>query len=217
MTNATPKVGRVMDPTIDPAVAVAASSTFPPVLSSCTLDLCDQTWVTEDSNELVKPGVRHEIQVTDGGVYDNLGVETAWKNYTSILVSDAGGHVAPEDDPGADPLRPTARVFKLVDSQVRSLRKRQVVESLKAGVRTGMYVGIRSSISNFDGAVLPADPERTQQLADLPTRLSKMDNTTQKRLINWGYIVCDAGLRTHYLKGQLGDTTELPYPDEALS
>jgi NTE family protein len=32
-----------------------------------------------------------EVVLTDGGVYDNLGLETAWKRYDSILVSDAGG------------------------------------------------------------------------------------------------------------------------------
>ena len=211
------KVGRVLSPDIGLAVAVAASSAFPPVLSPCTLDLRDQTWVTEGGNELTTPGFRDEIQLTDGGVYDNLGLETAWKNYTSIIVSDAGGNVDPDDHPGADPLRQTARVLKLVDNQVRSLRKRQVVQSLEAGVRTGMYVGIRSSVASFGRAVLAADPRHTLPLADLPTRLSEMNEVTQKRLINWGYVVCDAGLRTHYLKDRLGAPTDLPYPDEDLA
>jgi len=35
--------------------------------------------------------------LTDGGVYDNLGLETAWKNYETILVSDGGG--LPDDEP----------------------------------------------------------------------------------------------------------------------
>jgi hypothetical protein len=30
-----------------------------------------------------------------GGVYDNLGLETAWKRYSTILISDAGGKLAP--------------------------------------------------------------------------------------------------------------------------
>ena len=35
------------------------------------------------------------------------------------------------------------------------------------------------------------------QLAELPTRLKRLDATTQERLINWGYAVCDAALRKH--------------------
>jgi len=213
------RVGRIMKPDLPLAVAVAASSAFPPVLSPCTLDLRDQTWTIETGNDLQKPGFRDEIRVTDGGVYDNLGLETAWKRYTSILVSDAGGNVADEEHPATDWLRQTARVLMLIDNQVGSLRKRQVVESFKVGVRTGMYVGIRSLIQNFGDAVLPADPKRTGQLAELPTRLAAMDADDQEGLINWGYIVCDAGLRTHYLHDQLSGTpkTELPYPNQVLS
>jgi NTE family protein len=31
-----------------------------------------------------------KLWLTDGGVYDNLGLETAWKRYRTLLVSDAG-------------------------------------------------------------------------------------------------------------------------------
>ena len=213
------RVGRILNPDLPLAVAVAASSAFPPVLSPCTLDLRGQTWITDEGNDLTSRGFRDEIRVTDGGVYDNLGVETAWKRYTSILVSDAGGSVAEQDDPATDWLSQTARVLMLIDNQVGSLRKRQVIESLTAGLRTGMYVGIGSRIKNFGDAVLPANPERTDQLAELPTRLAPMDAVDQERLINWGYTVCDAGLRTHYLKDKLQGTpkTGLPYPGQALS
>ena len=36
--------------------------------------------------------------LTDGGVYDNLGLETAWKRYETILVSDGGGQMQPEGE-----------------------------------------------------------------------------------------------------------------------
>lgn len=212
------RVGLIHQPTLDLAVAVAASSAFPPVLSPCTLDLEDQQWTTEEGNDLTAPGYRTKIKLADGGVYDNLGLETAWKRYRTILVSDAGGHVDDNPDPGSDWLRGTARVLKLVDGQVRSLRKRQVVDSLKTNLRDGMYVGIRSDIESFPTSVLRADPTRTRELADFPTRLASMDDAVQQRLINWGYVVCDAGLRSHVLSAELRDTpaTGLPYPDEAL-
>ena len=144
------RVGRILDPTIELAVAVAASSAFPPVLSPCVLDLRGETWTDDEGNDLGhKPGFRDEIKLTDGGVYDNMGLETAWKRYKTILVSDAGGHVDEDPDPDSDWLRQTARVLKLVDNQVRSLRKRQVIESFGVD-KTGMYVGIRS-----DGRHLP--------------------------------------------------------------
>ena len=211
-------VGRILNPNLPLAVAVAASSAFPPVLSPCTLDLRGQTWTTDPGNTLTGPGYRDQIRLTDGGVYDNLGVETAWKRYTSIIVSDAGGHMAYDQDPASDPLRQTTRVLSLIDNQVRALRKRQVIASFQSGIRTGMYVGVRSRVADYAQAVLPADPAATDHLADLPTRLAPMDDDVQMRLINWGYVIGDAGLRTH-LSDHVTDptATALPYPQGASS
>ena len=160
--------------------------------------------------------VLRKIKLTDGGMYDNLALETAWKRFKTILVSDAGGHVDEDPDPASDWLQQTARVLKLVDNQVRSLRKRQVIESFGVD-RKGMYVGIRSAIASFPVSVLEADPEKTTKLADLGTRLGVLGKEVQERLINWGYIVCDAGLRSHVsVEAALDDPTPLPYPNEPL-
>jgi NTE family protein len=213
------RIGRIEKPTVELAVAVAASSAFPPVLSPCVLDLRGARWKDDDDgNDLAdKPGFRDKIKLTDGGVYDNLGLETAWKRYKTVLVSDAGGHVADDPDPDSDWLQQTARVLKLVDNQVRSLRKRQVIDSFTEKTRDGMYVGIRSEIASFPVSVLNADPEKTIELADLGTRLDKLRTNEQERLINWGYIVCDAGLRSHVPEAELGDgPSPLPFPDESL-
>ncbi len=212
------RVGRILNPDIDLATVVAASSAFPPVLSPCTLNLKNQKWETEEGNDLTGPDYRHELKLTDGGVYDNLGLETAWKRYKTILVSDAGGHVDADPDPGSDWLRGTARVLKLVDNQVRSLRKRQVIDALEADTRDGMYIGIRSDVADFPVAVLKASHSKSLELADLPTRLDEMRDDVQERLINWGYIVCDAGLRSHVLADELASTpaTALPYPGRSL-
>ena len=211
------RVGRIFDPRIELAVAVAASSAFPPVLSPYVLDLGNETWKDDEGNDLGhKPGFRDEIKLSDGGVYDNMGLETAWKRYKTILVSDAGGHVEEDPDPDSDWLRQTARVLKLVDNQVRSLRKRQVIESFGVD-KTGMYVGIRSEVASFPVSVLGADPEKTIELADLGTRLYALRKEEQERLINWGYVVCDAGLRSHVSdEAELNGATPLPYPNEPL-
>jgi NTE family protein len=42
-----------------------------------------------------------------------------------------------------------------------------------------------------------------------------MDEDLQQRLINWGYVICDAGLRAHVDKGLPRGT--LPFPDHPLS
>lgn len=209
------RVGRVKNPTVSVASAVAASSAFPPFLSPCTLDLSEAQWVTDEGNDLIGPEYRGTIALSDGGVYDNLGLETAWKRYTRILVSDAGGLLAPDPSPASDWAQHTVRVLKVIDNQVRSLRKRQVIESLRTGQRTGMYIGIRSHVANFGLAdPLPADPAVTLDLADTPTRLDALDDERQQALINWGYTICDTGLRAHV--DPMLPAGALPYPQTPL-
>src|SRR5262249_20983576 len=138
------------------------------------------------------------VYLTDGGVYDNLGLETAWKVYDTILVSDGGGAMAPEPEPHTDWARHALRINELIDNQVRSLRKRQGIGSYKAGERKGTYWSIRSDVADYPAShTLPCPPERTTPLAEYPTRLARVDDTTQERLINWGYGICDAAMRAH--------------------
>lgn len=210
------RVGRIRNPDLPLAVAVAASSAFPPFLSPCTVDLERENWITEDGNDLTDKNFRDEIRLTDGGVYDNLGLETAWKRYATVLVSDAGGHLGPEPDPPSDWGRHIIRVLKVIDNQVRSLRKRQVIAAFKTKLREGMYVGIRSETADYPlQDPLPADPAVTLELAATPTRLAAIDEGLQERLINWGYAICDCGLRAHvFPETQRGS---LPYPDSPIS
>lgn len=209
------RVGCVNDPDLPLAVAVAASSAFPPFLSPCTVDLQHEAWVTQEGNDLTDAEFRGEIRLSDGGVYDNLGIETAWKRYDTILVSDAGGQMGPDADPPSDWGRHMLRVLKVIDNQVRSLRKRQVIESFQSNHRKGMYVGIRSHTSDYPKqSQLTADPDVTRRLAAIPTRLDSLDVELQELLINWGYVICDTGLRSHVMKDAA--PVSLPYPDQPL-
>ncbi len=81
----------------------------------------------------------------------------------------------------------------------RALRKRQVIDAFEAGRRRGVYVGIRSQGRQTTGLTdaLAADPALTAGLAAIPTRLHDLSDELQERLINWGYVIMDAGLRAH--------------------
>jgi NTE family protein len=150
--------------------------------------------------------------LSDGGVYDNLGLETAWKACRTVLVSDAGGQMAAEPDPDHDWGRHLFRVLGVIDNQVRNLRKRRCVDAFKSGERLGAYWGIRTDIADFPLAdPLPAPHEATMALATLSTRLARLDGVVQERLINWGYAAADAGLRAHVDTG-LPRPGGFPYP-----
>jgi NTE family protein len=207
------RVGRVANPTLSLAIAVAASSAFPPVLSPMTIELDPASFAPGTGDDLQKDPFDSRVALTDGGVYDNLGLETVWKRYDTVLVSDAGGKMQPEPEPHADWARHAKRVLDLVDNQVRSLRKRQLLAAFQDGTRKGAYWGIRTDIAHY-GAASPAFAcplARTTELANYATRLERMEPDVQERLINWGYAVCDAALRTHVDKA-LPQPKGFPYP-----
>ena len=195
------RVGRVLQPKIRLSEAVAASSAFPPVLSPMTLDLESSQFTTDPGNDLTARKYRDKVVLSDGGVYDNLGIETTWKRYTRVLVSDAGAKMGPEAEPHSDWARHSYRVLDIVDNQVRSLRKRQIMSAFTATPREkdGAYWSIRTNLD-------PSTPQpgaasrlacpfgRTSELASIPTRLKGLDDTEQMSLINWGYAVTDAAM-----------------------
>jgi NTE family protein len=192
------RIGMIKDPHLELAVAVAASSAFPPVLSPLTIKFPASAWTAtgQKNEDLHREPFTTKVVLTDGGVYDNLGLETAWKRYDTILVSNGGGKMQPEEKPRADWARHALRVNDVIDNQVRSLRARQVIGAYEAKERKGTYWGIRTNIANYKLTdALPCPVEKTLALAATPTRLKQLDRVVQERLINWGYAVCDAAIR----------------------
>jgi len=207
------RVGLVKNPTVPLAVAVGASSAFPPILSPVRLDLTPFTFEPNSGADLQKAPYTSEAVLTDGGVYDNLGLETAFKNYKTVLVSDGGGHMAAMPDPHTDWPRHALRVNDLIDNQVRDLRQRQLIDSFVRGERTGSYWATRSNLpKNYPApTALPCPFVATQHLAAVPTRLAALESDLQQQLINWGYAICDAAMRVH-VETNAPAPTAFPFP-----
>ena len=206
------RLGMIRNPTLDLAVAVTASSAFPPVLSPVHLEFDASAWSQSGGEDLHRAPYLTDVVLSDGGVYDNLGLETAWKRYDTILVSNGGGKMAPQEEPKGDWVRHAIRINEIIDNQVRSLRARQVIGSFEAGERRGTYWGIRTDIADYQLATaMPCPLARTTELAETKTRLQRMDADLQERLINWGYAVCDAGMRRHVVTAAAAPAG-FPYP-----
>lgn len=205
-------VGEVKKPTVPLATAVAASSAFPPVLSPAKLELDPATFSPPAGEPYHRPPYTTEVYLSDGGVYDNLGLETAWKRYETILVSDAGLAMAGDPDPGTDWAMHAKRVLDMIDNQVRALRKRQLVAAFLNGVRKGAYWSVRSQMADYSPpGALPCPAERAAELAQVATRLADMPDEIQERLINWGYAICDAAMR-RWVDTSLPPPAAFPYP-----
>ena len=214
------RVGFIPNPRFDLAGVVAASSAFPPVLSPHRLPIDPRLWAPpsgKKSEDLRSGPYLAEAVLTDGGVYDNLGLETAWKAYRTVLVSDGGEKMQPQAKPHGDWVRLSIRIVNEIDNQVRSLRKRQLIGSYTLAesdplFRKGTYWGTRSDIMNYSvPGALPCPREQTTALAETPTRLARLDDLMQERLINWGYAICDAAMRRHVAL-DAGAPSNFPYP-----
>lgn len=209
------KVGQVPRPRLPLALAVAASSAFPPVLSPVAVRLPADAWSAE-SAELGTAEFRKELLLSDGGVYDNLGLEPVLKRCATILVSDGGGKLEPTGKVASDWARHTRRVLSVIDQQVRNLRSRMLVEGYDRKEYTGAYWGIRTPITEYRlPDALPCPPTQAAALAATDTRLAKLPVAHRRRLLNWGYAGCDASVRRWYPTGADAPAA-FPYPAEAL-
>jgi NTE family protein len=214
------KVGQVLDPDVELATAVAASSAFPPFLSPVKLKLDEGAIVPFDSHtpELHKEPYTRKVVLSDGGVYDNLGLETALGRCDVLLVSDGGGKLKPAKRPWRNWPMHTLRVLGVIDSQVRALRARDLVDGFDArrerGESGGALWAIRTPIASYElPDALPAPKSQADVLAATKTRLGKLPEERQQQLVNWGYAVSDAALRRYMGPGS---APEFPYPDAGI-
>ncbi|MDH4371626.1 MAG: patatin-like phospholipase family protein [Nitrospira sp.] len=206
------RVGVIPDPMLPIAKAVAASASFPPVLSPTMLyfnekDVHACKWSGED---LHRPPYTTEVELTDGGVYDNMGLEPL-KRFKRILVSDGGGKTQAEEDPDNNWAGHAYRVLDLIDDQNRSRRKIQIIEEAKAKERTVAYWSTRTKLAEYNTSHQAMLPQQLRdQLASVHTRLKETPKAIQEGLINWGYLACDVNLR-RFIDQNLPQPGSLPY------
>lgn len=226
------RIGEIPNPDLSVARAVCASSAFPPVLSPVEVKVDAGLW--RDFAEGAAPlAGRHDLKsrllLTDGGVYDNMGLEAVWDRCKTVLVSDAGAPLDVNAEPPTDWTRQAIRVLDIVTDQTRALRKRwlmqqfqqshaaSVEDGAQAAKKMGTYWGITTHIDAYGMAdALVRDNRKTHELQDIRTRLNEFTTEEQGRLINWGYALADAGMRKHVIAGKPFAPAAWPVPEHPL-
>ena len=192
------RIGLVDNPKLPLARAVAASSAFPPVLSPVVIKNPGTFKPVKGADLAGNPAYTRTLFLADGGVYDNLGLETVWNRCSTVLVSDAGAPFGFGETVHTDLVRQTMRALDVATDQSRGLRKRALIDDFKRGERAGAYWGVDTDIANYQLAdALACKPERAGPLAAIRTRLDKFSEQEQGELINWGYALTDAAIRKH--------------------
>lgn len=209
------RVGEVRNPTVSLAKAVAASSAFPPVLAPASLKLRESDYVPDSGDGLQKSPYTTSPTLADGGVYDNLGLETC-KSFRTLFVSNGGKPFDPDPKVSSDWVSIGARCLSLVDNQVYSLRVRELIDAYRSARRTGAFWDIKQDIAIYDcDGRLPCPADRTRRLAEVATDLAAKDAELQERLINWGYAVADASVRSWFDR-TMHPPSRFPYPTRGV-
>ena len=155
--------------------------------------------------------------LTDGGVYDNLGLQTL-ASFRTIIASDGGSPGSVEPAPSRFFPAQVVRVLAIANEQTRALRRRALIDDLKEGRKRGTLWSIKTDMSRYGTppgpALLRVHPTQIADLAAVKTRLWPYPEATRLRLVNWGYAVADAGLRVHV--GASGPVPTWPYRDHPL-
>lgn len=173
--------------------AVATSACFPPVFAPV---------------ELALSSTKAKVLLNDGGNYDNLGLEPAWKNHEVVLVSDGGTPFQYGVKGGL--VGRLTRFVTVLDAQSRSLRKRWLMAGDAQDSLTAVYWSVGRSVHAYRRD-LPADAEclalgYSEELAHriglIRTDFNRFSRGEQAVLENHGYLLADAALRAHLPAGQ---------------
>jgi NTE family protein len=213
------RVGEVRNPTLSLAQVVGASSAFPPVLAPAMLDLKEGDFTANSgaaNGSLQHPPFTTAPTLADGGVYDNLGLETCYKRYKTLFVSNAGKPFATQATVSKNWVSIGGRCLDVMDNQVLSLRKRLLLQALISGERNGAFWDIQQDIVvHRSSKRLPCPSANTAALARVPTDLAAKDARLQERLINWGYAAADASVRAWFNHG-MPAPSGFPFPSQGV-
>jgi NTE family protein len=182
------------------AKAVGASSCFPPVFDPMPIPAREMDfqggWARREAPAAWQEAIG-DLRLTDGGNYDNMGLEPVWKDHAVVIVSDAGGLFDLHSDKNL--IWRIQRYVSIQENQARSLRKRWLVSNFIAGKLDGAYFGIGSARSRYeetDALGYPKDLAK-EVIAKIRTDLDAFSPVEAAILMNHGYLLADKAVRTH--------------------
>ena len=198
-------------PTMRLADVVAASCAFPPFFAPMVLDgvamhLTGGHRGLESDEE--RASILRRLRLTDGGVYDNLGLEPVWKRHATVLVSDGGGVFRARTERTV--VGRTLRILGIATNGGQSVRSRWLQASYARGVLSGTSWAL-------DTVVEGSYPRGTTELVNgVRTDLDAFSTAEQHVLERHGYVIADAQLRAHAPELIAVDAPSVPpHPDVA--
>lgn len=208
-------IGSASDHGITLAQAISISSGFPPFLAP--VRLCGKNWTWSDSPYSRIPAeqvlkLRERLNLCDGGLYDNMGLEMIWKSgenkeYSSVFCCDAGALLPIPWNGWLKTIKSnfalSLRMTDIMINQQRALRKRMLIRNYIDGEYNGGYWSIASKVKIFQPVTpLLSEVEEEQycHLEKLGTQLDSFSDTDNQMLVNLGFCHADMSMRLNYDK-----------------
>ncbi|GAB1266596.1 patatin-like phospholipase family protein [Aurantivibrio infirmus] len=225
------KIGLYPNPDLSMAKVAGISSAFPPVMSPVIVKTNPDLWLEIPTAKYFNNRkLRKKLILSDGGVYDNLGLEAIWKNsghYSHVLACDAGAPFSISPKVKTNWFSQFLRASSIMTDQQRALRKRKLLENYlnldaegRHKVYGGTYFGITTHIGDYDFYdSMCKDTATTESLQNIRTRLNKFTEREQAYLINWGYALTDTAIRrwsSELLTDDLNRKGEWPFSKYSL-
>ncbi len=183
-------------PNFPVATSVAASSCFPPLFRPMKLPFTsDKLEKGGFKPENTRKKLNSEILLTDGGVYDNMGLEPVWKDHARVLVSDGGAPFKSKESKTA--ASQVQRVIDVVGKQSISLRKRWLISSYIKKIMHGVYLGIGSSPHSYGDYEGYSKALAWKSIAEIRTDLNRFTDPEISILENHGYLLADAAIQEY--------------------
>lgn len=190
------RVGQIVKPTLKLSRVVAASSAFPPFLSPVRIVFGENQVQAMPGADLHRPPFTHMAVLTDGGVYDNLGLERIWRRCRTVLVSNAGRNTPEIGSPTGRWGGQIFRTLNLVSQQAENSRKRILFGVNNLGQRKVAYWSIDTPVAAYGISDTPIiSPDETIATATMRTRLNAFTADEIDLLLRAGYAGATASLR----------------------
>ena len=175
------------------ARAVAASSCFPPFFNPQPVGLGPEQLTDGRDDSKHRTDRIKGLRLSDGGLYDNMGLEPVWQTHAVVLVSEGGSTFDAGGDLGL--LWRLNRYVDVMGRQAGAIRRRWLVSGFVKKVLRGTFWGIGSDVAKygktFDG--YPADLV-TDIIAEVRTDLDRFTDPERFVLENHGYLIANAAI-----------------------
>ncbi len=181
------------------ARAIAASSCAPPAFEPMIVGLDPGLFKRgKDPAGPKRDALVKRLQLADGAVYDNMGLEPVWKHSRAVLVSD-GGAPFPYTTSRAFFAR-LMRYMGIMGDQALALRKRWLMAGFVNKVMEGSYWSVSSAVTSYANPGEPVPPGYSKELAmdyisQIRTDLDACSEGEISILENHGYLLTDAAIK----------------------